>query len=101
MVSRSRTVNPLYGDLVLSGVSICAVPTLLFLGRCLTAGSTQALWEQSIIGCFPKFVFQFSMAQLLVGLGKEFINNFVFPTCACAAGFNNYNSNDLQKEILD
>ena len=28
MVSRSRTVNPPHGDLVLSGVSICAYPNL-------------------------------------------------------------------------
>ena len=48
------------------------------------------LREQSIVGCFPEFVFQFSMAQVLVGLWKQFINNFVFPTWVCAAGFNNY-----------
>ena len=36
----------------------------------------------------------FFMAQVLVGLRKQFINNFVFLTWACAAGFNNYNNND-------
>ena len=29
------------------------------------------------------------MAQVGVGLHKEFINNFVFPTLVRAAGFNN------------
>ena len=32
MVSRSRTVNPPHGDLVLSGVSSCACPNLNILG---------------------------------------------------------------------
>ena len=32
VVSRSRTVNPPYGDLILSGVSICASPNLDILG---------------------------------------------------------------------
>ena len=49
---------------------------------------------QSIVGCFPEFVFQFSVAQVLVGLRKQLINNFVFPTWACAAGFNNNNNNN-------
>ena len=42
----------------------------------------------------PWDVFSFSVAQVLVVIGKQFINNFVFPTWACAAGFNNnYNNN--------
>ena len=32
VVSRSRTVNPPHGDLVLSGVSICNIPNLDILG---------------------------------------------------------------------
>ena len=45
---------------------------------------------QSTVGCFPELCFlQFSMAQVLVGLRKQFMNNFVFPTWACAAGLNN------------
>ena len=44
---------------------------------------------------FPELSFlQFSVAQELVGLRKQFINNFVFPTWACAAGFNNNNNDD-------
>ena len=52
------------------------------------------LREQSIVGCFPEFVFQFSVVQVLVGSRsrKQFIDNFVFPIWACAAGFNNYNN---------
>ena len=37
------------------------------------------LMEQSIVFCFPEFVFQFSVALVLVGLRNQFINNFVFP----------------------
>ena len=47
---------------------------------------------QSTIGCFPKLCFlQFSVAQVLVGFPKQLRNNFIFPTCSCAAGFNNNN----------
>ena len=43
----------------------------------------------------PRVVFfQFSVAQVLVGLRKKFMNFFVFPTWTCAAGFNNNNSNN-------
>ena len=42
--------------------------------------------------CFPELCFlPFSVAQVLVGLRKQFTNNFVFPTWASAAGFNYYN----------
>ena len=51
------------------------------------------LREQSIVACFPECVFQFSVVQVLVGL-KQFINNFVFHTSACASGFNNNNNNN-------
>ena len=40
----------------------------------------------------PCVVFSFSLAQVLVWLRKQFINNFVFPICACAAGLNNTNN---------
>ena len=58
------------------------------------------LREQSIVGCFPEFVFQFFLAQVLVGLCKQFINNFVFPTYSCAAGFNNNNGLDSLREWM-
>ena len=51
------------------------------------------LREESIASCFLECVFQFSVVQVLVGL-KQFINNFVFDTSACAAGFNDDNNND-------
>ena len=36
---------------------------------------------QSTVGCFPQLCFvQFSVAEVLVGLRKQFMNNFVFPT---------------------
>ena len=51
---------------------------------------------QSTVGCFSELRFlKFSVAQLLVGLRKQFINNFVFPTWALAAGFNNNNTKML------
>ena len=36
----------------------------------------------------------FSVVHVLVGLRKQFMNNFVFPTWACTAGFNNNNNNN-------
>ena len=50
--------------------------------------------EQSIVGCFAELFFQFSVVQVLVGLRKKFINNFVFPTWDRGAGFNNNNNNN-------
>ena len=48
---------------------------------------------KSTVYCFPDLCFlQFSVAQVLVGLRKQFINNFVFPPWAGAAGFNNNNN---------
>ena len=38
--------------------------------------------------------FSFSVAQVL-------INNFVFPTWACAAGFNNNNNNNNNNQIKE
>ena len=50
--------------------------------------------------CRPEFVFQFSVEQIIVGLRKQFINNFVFPTWACAVGFNNNNNNNKNRRPL-
>ena len=52
------------------------------------------LREQSIVGGFPEFVFSFSVTQVLTELRKQFLNNFIFPTWASAAGFNNNNNNN-------
>ena len=34
------------------------------------------------------------MTQVLAGLRKQFVNNFVFPIWASAAGLNNKNNNN-------
>ena len=48
---------------------------------------------QPTVGCFPELCFfRFSVAQVLV---TQLINNFVFPTWACAAGFENNNNNNF------
>ena len=48
---------------------------------------------QSTVGCFPELCFrQFSVAQVLVELRMQFMNNFAVPTWVCAPGFNNYNN---------
>ena len=39
---------------------------------------------------------QFSVEQVLVGFGKQFINNCVFPAWACTVGLNNNNNNNHQ-----
>ena len=55
---------------------------------------------QSTVGCFYELCFlQFSLAQVLVGLRKQLINNFVFSTWACAAGFNNNNNNNNNNNV--
>ena len=50
---------------------------------------------QSTVSCFPELCFlQFPVTHALVGLRKQFINNFVFPTFARATGFNKkFNNN--------
>ena len=63
-----------------------------FPALCLTPERWMGSRVQSSVGCFHELCFlQFSVAQVLVGLRKEFINNFVFPAWVCAAGFNNNN----------
>ena len=53
------------------------------------------LREQSTVGRFPDLcLFQFSVAQALVRLRKQFIYNLFFPTWASDAGFNDNNNND-------
>ena len=48
---------------------------------------------QLTVGCLNELCFlQFSVAKVLVGLRKQFIKNFVFPTWACDAEFNNTNN---------
>ena len=57
---------------------------------CMTPERWMGSRVASTVGCFPELCFlQFSVAQVLVWLRMPFINNFVFPKWACAAGFNN------------
>ena len=55
------------------------------------------LREKLIVSYFPEFDFSFSVAQVLVGLRKQLVNNLFFPDYACAAGFNNNDNNQLIK----
>ena len=55
---------------------------LTFPTLCLIPERRMGSRVQSTVGCFPvKCILQFSVAQLLVGSRKQFINNFVSPTC--------------------
>ena len=50
------------------------------------------------IGCFSELYFlNFFVAQVLVWLQKQYVNNFIFPSLAYAAGFNNNNNNIVFK----
>ena len=61
-----------------------------FPALCFTLDRWMGSRVQSTFGCTPELCFlQFSVAQLLVGLRKQYMNNFVFPKCAVAVGFNN------------
>ena len=62
---------------------------------CLTPERWMGSRVQSTVGCYHELCFlQFSMAQVLVGLRNQFMDNFVFHTWACAAGFYNNNNNN-------
>ena len=62
---------------------------MTFPTLCLTQERWMGSRVQSTVGCFSELYFLiFSVVQVIVRLRKQFINNFVFPTWACAAGFN-------------
>ena len=68
---------------------------MTFPTLCLTPERWMGSWAQSTVGCFTELCFlKFSVAHLLVGLRKQFINNFVFPDWACAGSFNNNDNNN-------
>ena len=48
------------------------------------------LREKSIVVASLSLFFSFRGTGAC-GVARQFLNNFVFPTCACAAGFNNNN----------
>ena len=64
---------------------------MTFPTLCLTPERQMGSRVPATVCCFPELCFlQFSDEQVLVGLRKQFINNFVFPSWACAAPlFNN------------
>ena len=64
-----------------------------FATLCLTPESWICSWVQLTVGCFPELCFP--VVPVFARLRKQFINNFVFPTWACAAGFYNNNNNSL------
>ena len=67
---------------------------------CLTPERWIGSMGHSRIRCFPELCFiQFPMAQVQVGLQKQFINDFAFPTSACAVGFNNINNNNISMKM--
>ena len=69
---------------------------MTFLTLCLIPEHWMGSRVQWTVDCFPQLYFlQFFLAQVLVGLRKKLINNFVFPTWACAAGVNNNNNNNI------
>ena len=61
---------------------------MTFPTLCLTPGRCMGSRVESTGGCFPELCFlQISVALVLVGLRKQFMNNFVFPTWASAAAW--------------
>ena len=61
---------------------------MTFNKLCLTPERWMGSRVQSTVGYFPELYFlQFPISQVLMGLSKQFINNFVFPTWVCAGGF--------------
>ena len=48
------------------------------------------LYISTLISCVTIISHHYNRSILL-------LNNFIFPTCACAAGFNNYHNNNMEK----
>ena len=70
---------------------------MTFPTLCSTTERWMGLREQSTVGCFPESCFlQFSVAQVLVGLRKQLINN-MFSPWFCVINNNNNN----KKEIIN
>ena len=69
---------------------------MTFPTLCLTPKRSMGSRVQSSVGCFLELCFlQYFVAYVLVGLRKQFMNNFVLPTWACTAGFNNNTNNKV------
>ena len=93
-VASSRTSQfAIYRNILLAPSLHCDLPYTVFDTG--TMGRIKGAVNRWLI---PWFVISFSVAQVLVGLRKQFINIFIFPTFACADGFNknNYMGNKIQ-----
>ena len=56
-------------------------------------------FKRATFGSFPELCFfHFSVAHVHVGLRKQFVNYFVFPTFVFVSGFNNHNKNNNNKK---
>ena len=75
VVSRSKTVNPPNGDLVLSGVSICASPNLDFLSVKFDSRLTFEDHVRGIALCVSQII------GILRLVKRVFVNNSVLLRC--------------------
>ena len=55
--------------------------------------------SQPLIASLSCVSFQFSVANVIVVLREEFVNNFFFSAWGCAAGFNINNNNNVKEAI--
>ena len=62
--------SPVLGPRLMCGITF---PTL-----CLIQERQLGLREQSVVGCFPVIIFEFSVVHVLVGLWKQFMNILFF-----------------------
>ena len=85
-------------DVMLLGWVCCARLIWTLITHCLFSYLPSAGWAATAgwVAAHPlelwfpeQCLLQFSAAQVLVGLGKPHLNNFVFPSWAPAASFNN------------
>ena len=80
MVSRSRTVDPPDGDLVLSGVSICASPNLDILG---VKYDSKLTFEEHVRGIVSRVSQRIGILRLVKSV---FMDTCVasLPLCICS-----------------
>ena len=72
VVSRSRTMNPPHGDLVVSGVSVCASPNLDILG---VKSDSRITFEDHVFGIVSR------VSRIMIGIlrlvKRVFVDTFV------------------------
>ena len=93
---------PMYGPLPFPCVPSCVVcgGMIVFQTRGSHFERFWQRWKHGLrVHALTKMGTISSAAQVLLRLRKEFKNNFVFPTWACAAGFTtNNNSNNFSRK---